>query len=275
MMTEPRPEASATVEVAVEPRRAFAVFTDEIDCWWVRGPINFFDAARAAAMRIEPGIGGRVLEVYDEARGDVLELGRITAWEPGALLAYRASVDDTAVEVRFEATNTGTRVHVRQYLVDGGDPGGASLFWPRVTWMFASWCTPAPSRPRRDVSRVHVELFYADPPEAARWLVRAFGLDSADARVPAPGESPSWVELRVGDVPIILSRLDGEWPAGAPLTHMTWVHVDDVDAHYTRAKAEGAAIVSEISQYGYRAYVAADPQGHQWTFAQARPTMGP
>jgi uncharacterized glyoxalase superfamily protein PhnB len=274
-VTELPTEASATVEVAVDPRRAFAVFTDEIDSWWVRGPINFFDAARAAAMHIEPGVGGRVLEVYDQARDDVLELGRITAWEPGGLLAYRCSVDDTAVEVRFEAIATGTRVYVRQYLVDGGDPERAFLFWPRVMWMFASWSTPAPSPPRRDVSRVHVELSYADPAEAARWLVRVFGLDSSDARVPAPDESPSWIELRVGDVPIVLSQLDGEWPAGAPLTHMTWVHVDDLDAHFAQAKAEGATIVSEISQYGYRAYVAADPQGHRWTFAGARPTMGP
>jgi hypothetical protein len=60
--------ASATVKVAVEPMSAFTAFTDEIDSWWVRGPINFFDSGRAVAMRIEPGVGGRVLEVYDEAR---------------------------------------------------------------------------------------------------------------------------------------------------------------------------------------------------------------
>jgi len=56
---------------------AFTAFTDEIDFWWVRGVINFFDAGRAGAMRIEPGVGGRVLEIYDDAGGDALELGRI------------------------------------------------------------------------------------------------------------------------------------------------------------------------------------------------------
>jgi hypothetical protein len=30
---------------------AFTAFTDEIHSWWVRGPINFFDAGRAVAMR--------------------------------------------------------------------------------------------------------------------------------------------------------------------------------------------------------------------------------
>src|SRR5215216_4215252 len=75
--------ASASVEVAVDPMGAFNAFTDEIDSWWVRGPINFFDSARATAMRIEPGVGGRVLEIYDDTLGDALELGRITVWEPG------------------------------------------------------------------------------------------------------------------------------------------------------------------------------------------------
>ena len=59
--------ASAAVTVPVEPMTAFTAFTDEIDSWWVRGPINFFDSGRAVGMRIEPGVGGRLLEMYDEA----------------------------------------------------------------------------------------------------------------------------------------------------------------------------------------------------------------
>jgi uncharacterized glyoxalase superfamily protein PhnB len=54
---------------------------------------------------------------------------------------------------------------------------------------------------------------------------------------------------------------------------MPWVYVDDLDAHFAHAKAEGAKIVSEIHQQGYRAYEAADLEGRRWTFAQARPTM--
>ena len=52
--------ASAAVKVSVEPTSAFTAFTDEIDSWWMRGPIIFFDAGRAVAMRIEPGVGGRM-----------------------------------------------------------------------------------------------------------------------------------------------------------------------------------------------------------------------
>ena len=38
--------ASAAVNVPVDPISAFTAFTDEIDSWWVRGPINFFDGRR-------------------------------------------------------------------------------------------------------------------------------------------------------------------------------------------------------------------------------------
>ncbi|MFI5707961.1 hypothetical protein [Kribbella sp. NPDC051620] len=135
-----KPSASASVEVAADPATAFRVFTAEIDLWWVRGPINFFDAARAIGMQIEPGLGGRVLEIYryaDATGGeDVLEIGQITAWEPGALFAYRSSVDDTETEIRFDSFDGGTRVSVEQTLLPGGEK--AFYFWPNVIGWFVA-----------------------------------------------------------------------------------------------------------------------------------------
>ena len=159
------PSAAASVEVPVDPPTAFRVFTEEIDLWWVRGAINFFDGARAVGMRIEPGVGGRVLEVYDDATGDALELARITVWRPGELLVYQGVVDDTEVEVRFDEIPAGTRVSVRQYLRPDGDPDRAFLFWPRTLWMFGSWGRERDRLPHRptDVARLHVALYYADP----------------------------------------------------------------------------------------------------------------
>jgi uncharacterized glyoxalase superfamily protein PhnB len=66
-------------------------------------------------------------------------------------------------------------------------------------------------------------------------------------------------------------KLMGEVPGQAPATHETWVFVDDLDAHLSRAEAGGATIVQGIHQTGYRAYTALDLEGHRWTFAQARP----
>ena len=79
-----RTSASASIEVGVDPLIAFQAFTEEIGQWWVPGPINAWDSARALTKRIEPGVGGRFLEVYDDTTGDGLELGRVTVWEPGS-----------------------------------------------------------------------------------------------------------------------------------------------------------------------------------------------
>jgi uncharacterized glyoxalase superfamily protein PhnB len=261
--------AAAAVKVAVEPTRAFTAFTDEIDSWWVRGPINFFDAARAMAMRIEPGVGGRVLEVYDDARGDALELGRITVWEPGVQLSYRSLVDDTEVDVRFEAVEGGTRVSVTQTVLPDGER--AFLFWPNVLHWLVSWCEERDAA-RGEIARLSIALYYEDPAAAARWLARVFQLGSWSG-IPAEGEDSFWIELHHGNVAVLLFSLDGERPQDAPVTHMPWAYVDDLDAHFAHAKAAGAKIVSEIEQRGYRAYTAEDLEGRRWTFAQARPTM--
>lgn len=59
---------TASVEVAVDPATAFAIFTGEIGRWWRPGPINWYDSARAISIRFEPGVGGRWIEIYDPAR---------------------------------------------------------------------------------------------------------------------------------------------------------------------------------------------------------------
>ena len=264
--------ASAAVTVAVDPLSAFTAFTDEIDSWWVRGPINFFDSSRAIAMRVEPGVGGRVLEVYGDGRDDALELGRITVWQPGEQLAYRSLVDDTEVDVRFDAAEAGTRVTVTQTLVRDGQR--AFFFWPTVIRWLVPWCAKRDGAPRgaREIARLSLALYYEDPAAAARWLARVFQVGSWSG-IPADDEEPRWVELHHGNVAVVLFRLEGRRPEDGPVTHMPWMYVDDLDAHFAHARAAGATIVSEVEQHGYRAYVAEDVEGRRWTFAQARPTM--
>jgi uncharacterized protein YndB with AHSA1/START domain len=99
-----------TIDVDVDPGTAFTVFTDEIDAWYKRDRHTLYDSSRALAVRFEPGVGGRLVEVYDAETGDGREMGRVTAWEPGRRLVF---VDDreTEVEVTFTAAGDGsTRV---------------------------------------------------------------------------------------------------------------------------------------------------------------------
>ncbi len=50
-----------------------------------------------------------------------------------------------------------------------------------------------------------------------------------------------------------------------------FVEVDDIDAHYERARAAGATTLSEVEGnpgIGQRQYRAEDIEGHRWMFAQ-------
>ena len=51
-----------------------------------------------------------------------------------------------------------------------------------------------------------------------------------------------------------------------------FVWVDDIDAHFERARAAGATILSELEDnpgVGQRQYRVEDVEGHRWMFAQA------
>jgi len=78
---------TASVDVSLDPATAFEVFTEEIGRWWRPGPQNWNNRFRAVGIRIEPGVGGRWLEVHDDPEG-VFECGRITVWEPPSRFVF-------------------------------------------------------------------------------------------------------------------------------------------------------------------------------------------
>jgi len=110
--------ATASVEVPCAPEVAFQLFTAEIGRWWKRGTNYWNDADKGQELRLEPGVGGRLVEVYDPETGDGFEVGRVLAWEPGRRLVFTwrqagwEPSESTEVEVRFEAAGAGTRVTV-------------------------------------------------------------------------------------------------------------------------------------------------------------------
>src|SRR5436853_146964 len=105
------------IEVHVDPMTAFTVFTDEFDQWWGNGPIDAYDSWRLIERRIEPGVGGRLVEDYgDEER----VLGTITVWEPGERLAWKTD-NGVAIDVVFEALDSRTRVRVTGTVPTGVD----------------------------------------------------------------------------------------------------------------------------------------------------------
>jgi hypothetical protein len=165
-MSEER-SVSSEVEVAVDPDTAFRAFTEEMNLWWVRGPINFFDSARAIAVTCEPGVRGRILETYSSG---ALETARITDWEPGRRLAWQSSVDDVRTEVLFERAPGGTRVRVIATIPAGGaDRGGTAFVRVTPPW-FGAWCARRDTAPRkpREQARLALAVYYAKPSGTAR-----------------------------------------------------------------------------------------------------------
>ena len=260
---------SSSVDVAADPATAFKVFTEEVNCWWLQGPINFHDGTRTYEMRIEPKLGGRVYEVHDLERAEGYELGIITVWEPASRLAWSSSIDDVSTEVLFESIDTGTRVTVVA-TVNGEDHGSTAWVGVTPTWL-ARWFE------RRDqevhqpmqMSKLALVVHYADPVAAAHWLRDVFGFSPASS-FPEEFSDHSWIEFHIGNASLILFALEGE---AAGITHTPWVFVDDLDDQFERVKRQGVEIVQEPIHHGARWFTVKDLVGHQWTFAQAGPRM--
>jgi uncharacterized protein YndB with AHSA1/START domain len=133
------------VEVSVDPATAFQVFTEEIGTWYQGGAYSWNDPQRAVGIRFEPGVGGRWIEVWDEATGEGFELGRLTAWEPGRRLvvSYRAfdlpAEPRTEIEVRFDPIEGGTLVTLEHRGLDLLPPAMATSWRSRSWIQFMRW----------------------------------------------------------------------------------------------------------------------------------------
>lgn len=272
---------SSKVEVGVDPMTAFTAFTDEIDLWWVRGPINSYGGGRLVAMRCEAGVGGRLLEVYDGRTGEGLELARITAWEPGRHVGWQSSLDDVRIDVRFEPTANGTLVRLEATIPIGGvDKGGSAFIRVTPRW-FGDWIARrgTAAHELHDLARFGLTLHYARPAAAARWLATAFGFESpndvpeGEDPLPEDDHGHLWIEFHVGNCSLMIDRLVGPPVDHTQPTHMPWVFVDDLEAHLARSREHGATIVEGITSYGFTSYVALDLEGRRWRFAEARPTQ--
>jgi MerR family transcriptional regulator, thiopeptide resistance regulator len=128
-----------------------------------------------------------------------------------------------------------------------------------------------------DRARVIPVLTYQDIPAAHDFLVDAFGFQGGGVSSDAEG-TPFHGEVSTGDAIIWLHRVTAEHRLDSPRAHDVanaglFVYVDDVDAHFERARAAGALIDSPpIDQpYGQREYGARDSEGHRWWFATPTP----
>lgn len=121
--------------------------------------------------------------------------------------------------------------------------------------------------------RIVPYLIYTDAAAAVSHLVETFGFEER-FRIPGPDGIVMHAELALGGELVMVASPNPE--AGlvgagdlAGRHAIVLVYVDDVDAHFERAKAAGATVVAEPSDqfYGDRVWRGTDPEGVLWTFA--------
>jgi uncharacterized glyoxalase superfamily protein PhnB len=115
---------------------------------------------------------------------------------------------------------------------------------------------------------------YDDAHAAIAFLESAFGAERHAFQAADDG-SVAHAELRFGNGIVMVGSAKPDLPAtrgvGAPGEGI-YIVVDDVGAHYERARGAGAEIVSELRDLGYsREYSARDPEGNAWHFGTYQP----
>jgi PhnB protein len=116
-------------------------------------------------------------------------------------------------------------------------------------------------------------LYYEDIAAAMKFLAKAFGFRKYGVQMRGPDGKPNHAAMKLGDDLIMMGYPGPKYKNPKRLgqtTHCLYINVDDVDKHFDRAKRAGATVLEEPKDtfYGQRRYGAADPQGHEWYFAQ-------
>jgi uncharacterized glyoxalase superfamily protein PhnB len=123
-------------------------------------------------------------------------------------------------------------------------------------------------------------LRYNDARGAMRSLCATFGFVELFS-VPESGPIVRHAQLRLGTNVIMLGSVRPDEPMASPeavgtATQGLYVHVDDLDAHFERARSAGAEVLSPIkdTDFGSREYHVRDLEGHLWTFGTYLPDAG-
>jgi PhnB protein len=113
-------------------------------------------------------------------------------------------------------------------------------------------------------------IFYRDVPAALAWLARAFGFtETLRENTPSGGIHG---EMTLDGQRIMMGQRGTGQRTASPrggdiATQGIFIYLADVDAHYEKARAADADIVTPLQDLPYgRSYTAHDLEGHPWFF---------
>ena len=118
-------------------------------------------------------------------------------------------------------------------------------------------------------------LAYKDNRAALKWLQDAFGFEPSEVLTDAEGNIVH-AEMTHDDGVVMIGTEWADWTRspvslGGKNTQRVHVRLErGIDEHCARARRAGARVVKEPEDqfYGDRTYIAADLEGHYWTFSQ-------
>jgi len=124
-------------------------------------------------------------------------------------------------------------------------------------------------------------LRYKDGPAAIDFLCRAFGFERHLVIMNDAGQVAHAQLVRDGAMVMLGSAPSAELQTimglpkdtGGLVTQTLYMRVADPDSHYAQAVAAGAVLVRDIADqdFGGRAYMCRDPEGHVWQFGSFDP----
>lgn len=126
--------------------------------------------------------------------------------------------------------------------------------------------------------RLYPFLYVDDVRAYMTFLDQAFGFAERLCHVDADDPEHVHAEMALGDAVVMIGHATPKFGTASPRTVPAasagvYAYVEDVDAHYRRARAAGARIDDEPEDkpWGDRMYGARDCEGHRWYFATRRP----
>jgi predicted enzyme related to lactoylglutathione lyase len=122
-------------------------------------------------------------------------------------------------------------------------------------------------------------VVYQDVAASIAWLSKTFGFRE-HYHYGDPSEPYSGAQLHLGNAWIMLrkTRPGSQTPSQSGYeTQSLTVFVEDVEAHFRKAKEAGANIVEELHEtmYGELQYAATDLDGHHWLFSRHAHDVAP
>jgi len=122
-------------------------------------------------------------------------------------------------------------------------------------------------------------VVYQDVAASIAWLSKTFGFIE-HYRHGDPAGPVNGAQMHLGNAWIMLTRVRPGRATPAQLgcgTQSLTVFVDDVDAHFHKAKSAGAKIVEDLHEtiYGERQYGVLDLDGHHWLFSRHARDLSP